>query len=487
MENILACRRILGRFQLLLLVHFLAAEVGLWKHTNNQRERGEVKNARLFLLVFLAAQILGFASVNKAVATDSDGFVYGVGTSFAITNSPYLNITLSSTEVVRVLLRSGSGIASLIVESNSSAVSTVLTFEGLEADKTYSKFQDGCYIADVTTDAEGRYACTQDISEAHHIVIQEGQSTITIKADGTVSPPTAPISVVGNVYTFTANIYETLSVQKNDIVVNGNGHTLQGTGYDGIALYSNSNVTVRNVVVRGFWMGAITVWNSHNMQIRDNDVSDSDTGILLFNSDSNNITGNTVRTNSVGIGIVWSSNLNIISCNTIADQSLAGVWPLYQCGGNLFYHNNFVDNAMQVYNPGEVNAWDNGYPSGGNYWSDYTGTDADGDGIGDTPYVINSWNVDHYPFMMEDGWVTPQECIQEEVQVIECWELDDGVKRSLTSKLEAASDLLDRGNINGAIHKLQDLITKVENDAKHLTEEQKDYVIVTTEGIITRI
>jgi nitrous oxidase accessory protein NosD len=41
-----------------------------------------------------------------------------------------------------------------------------------------------------------------------------------------------------------------------------------------------------------------------------------------------------------------------------------------------------------------ANIWDNGYPSGGNYWSDYNGTDSNGDGIGDTPYVIDANNLE---------------------------------------------------------------------------------------------
>lgn len=42
---------------------------------------------------------------------------------------------------------------------------------------------------------------------------------------------------------------------------------------------------------------------------------------------------------------------------------------------------------------------DNGYPSGGNYWSNYNGIDVDQDGIGDAPYLIDAGQADNYPLM----------------------------------------------------------------------------------------
>lgn len=74
------------------------------------------------------------------------------------------------------------------------------------------------------------------------------------------------------------------------------------------------------------------------------------------------------------------------------------------------FHNNFVNStAPPTDAAGSENAWDDGYPSGGNFWSDYNGSDrckgpaqddcSSPDGIGDTPYRIDADSVDRYPLM----------------------------------------------------------------------------------------
>jgi parallel beta-helix repeat protein len=113
-----------------------------------------------------------------------------------------------------------------------------------------------------------------------------------------------------------------------------------------------------------------------------NDVSRGIAVITLSEESSDNIViDNTVSENtmSLGIGIVLesSSGDNVITGNNIESKAYGISMVLGRCNTNTIYHNNFIDNINQVMLSGsQSDAWDSGYPSGGNYWGDYAGVDS---------------------------------------------------------------------------------------------------------------
>lgn len=115
---------------------------------------------------------------------------------------------------------------------------------------------------------------------------------------------------------------------------------------------------------------------------------------------------------------LWGFELNNSTGITLTDNRIAGdpwAFSLNNATSNLFYHNNFINDARWVFK-GTVtrNAWADGYPVGGNYWSAYSGKDLNHgpnqnlpgpDGIGDTPYTLGSGNADPYPLVKP--WTSP--------------------------------------------------------------------------------
>jgi parallel beta-helix repeat protein len=184
-------------------------------------------------------------------------------------------------------------------------------------------------------------------------------------------------------------------------------NNITNNGY-GIYLYlscSNNSMSGNNITDNsyGIWVATSSNYNS----MSGNNIAENGYGIYLYASSRNNsISGNNITTNN-GSGIdVNSSYNNSVSGNDVTynhvGMSLESSW------NNTIYHNNFKNNNHQVYGITSENFWDNGYPSGGNYWSDYNGTDSHSgayqnqtgsDGIGDKPYVIDANNTDRYPLM----------------------------------------------------------------------------------------
>lgn len=251
---------------------------------------------------------------------------------------------------------------------------------------------------------------------------------IYIMADGRIDPSDVPISSADNItYTFTGNVNNAIVVERNNIIVDGDGHTLEGnkSGY-GIDISYRTNVTIKNMNIKAFFNGIYLSRSTYNSIIGNNITINIMSGIRLFRlSYYNIICRNNITKNANGIGLVDSVDNRIFENNI---QYNGRNIELYGCYSNCIYHNNFMINATQVqaysYNKNNLSDyWDSGYPSGGNYWNNYDGADllngpyqnaTGSDGIADSAVVINEKNEknrDHYPlkgmfysFITSYGW-----------------------------------------------------------------------------------
>lgn len=239
---------------------------------------------------------------------------------------------------------------------------------------------------------------------------------------------------------------------------NCNGIDLDGVPA-GQAIFANCvNSRVRNLQIGNVAAG-IEIAYSNGMNVSGNSISDSKWSIYFVSASWNEVSNNSIENNERGIYLTASSDNNTISNNAVSstvwdgisimqsssndvvnnvvtngsgrgvyvfvfdatDNSIIGNDILYNSygitvfgSGTRVFHNNFIDNDRQAVNSDlKNNLWNDSYPSGGNYWSDYIGFDncsgpnqdicPDPDGIGDTSYDFDSDGHDYYPLMVAIG------------------------------------------------------------------------------------
>jgi len=252
----------------------------------------------------------------------------------------------------------------------------------------------------------------------------EYNGTITIGADGSVNPSISFIQQSGNTYFLTADIAGNITVQKSNIVLDGNGYKADSVAIGLDTTTGISNVTVKNFIIdgtRGFAVSGhfssfgIFVHNGSNVLLTNNTIINtrhpgvfvSTVGINIVGGSSNKVIGNNLENNSDGLSFSHTQDNIITENNVTANHGwfLEFTWGIsfFDASNNLIFNNNFIDNYndlgnyAQVGSEDSINMWDNGKI--GNYWSDYDGTDANGDGTGDTPYEVDSKNTDRHPLI----------------------------------------------------------------------------------------
>jgi hypothetical protein len=134
------------------------------------------------------------------------------------------------------------------------------------------------------------------------------------------------------------------------------------------------------------------------------DAANDVTAFAVSDLDAGVVSGCTFDGDFEGLSLE-SSDLTVVGNSFDGDNASIA---FDASSGGLVYHNDFVDDTRWVLEGAPSVAWNAAYPVGGNYWSNYTGSDRfhgpgqnvpGPDGIGDTPFVLNASEVDEYPLM----------------------------------------------------------------------------------------
>jgi len=218
-----------------------------------------------------------------------------------------------------------------------------------------------------------------------HVVLSKALSLVGESAEGTIIDGNG----TGIVVTVKAN-----NVKISNVTIQRSGPAESDPHEGGVYIERSNYTSISNCIVKDNFSGIQALFSENNTFAYNRVFSNRYAGFTLLSFTKNNtVVNNTIASNPNGIWCEYSSN-NLIEDNTITHNSEHLMW-LRKSNSSRISHNNFVGKSVVVL--GSIDVWESEFE--GNYWSEYNGTDADHDGIGDTPYTIDENNVDHYPLM----------------------------------------------------------------------------------------
>ena len=244
-------------------------------------------------------------------------------------------------------------------------------------------------------------------------VVNKSVSLIGEDRDTTVIDVTAGLKVESDNVTIKGltifDGYQGITVSANYSKISGNKIT--NSQYGIVLLHSQNSTITQNLVQSIGLSAAIQLSYSNTNLIKNNYIDSCTEGIQLRASSSNNVVTENIITNCQHVAIQllaeysppgWHNpNRNTIMRNTISNSDYGTT--IYGANGNTISNNNYINNTVQfLANEDYYLTWGGSRSVNTidrNYWSNYNGTDANRDGIGDTPYIIDANNQDNNPMM----------------------------------------------------------------------------------------
>ena len=245
------------------------------------------------------------------------------------------------------------------------------------------------------------------ISTVHNINTTYNYDTIQAAMDSALTMNGNTILVDIGIYHEHVVVSKTLSIVGAD----SSNTVIDGKGTGTVISVKADNVKVESFSIRNSSESGVRLIGGNYAQIQNNKITNNYCGVNVSSSYNmifdNEITGNQY------CGLLITAGSSTIFENNITSNYYGVCLNSSQASNNFIYHNNIINNTYQASTNEAAGLWDDGYPSGGNYWNDYNGSDLfsgelqtvrGSDGIGDTAYTIDPNNTDRFSLIRQWLW-----------------------------------------------------------------------------------